>query len=116
MGVSTTIPLPCERIHRRGQHRLPTCDGEGGHAAGRVVAKIYAASQRQRCTTRLLPLRNCEMKAASFPLHRRSIRLAGYDYSQPGAYFVTIVTAERRCLFGEIVGDEMVASVLGNIV
>jgi REP element-mobilizing transposase RayT len=26
--------------------------------------------------------------------HRRSIRLRGYDYSQPGAYFVTI------CLYG----------------
>jgi REP element-mobilizing transposase RayT len=31
--------------------------------------------------------------------HRRSIRLPGYDYSQPGFYFVTIVTHERRCLF-----------------
>ena len=33
--------------------------------------------------------------------HRRSIRLKGYDYSQPGAYFVTIVTRQRECLFGE---------------
>ncbi|MFM7909799.1 MAG: transposase, partial [Microcystis sp.] len=24
--------------------------------------------------------------------HRRSIRLRNYDYSQPGAYFVTICT------------------------
>ena len=24
--------------------------------------------------------------------HRRSIRLTGYDYSQPGAYFITICT------------------------
>ncbi|RKY63730.1 MAG: transposase, partial [Candidatus Latescibacterota bacterium] len=24
--------------------------------------------------------------------HRRSIRLKGYDYTQPGAYFVTICT------------------------
>lgn len=31
--------------------------------------------------------------------HRRSIRLQGYDYSQPGAYFVTIVTHERLCWF-----------------
>jgi len=34
--------------------------------------------------------------------NRRSIRLRGYDYTQPGAYFVTIVTAQRRQLFGEI--------------
>ena len=31
--------------------------------------------------------------------HRRSIRLPGYDYTQPGFYFVTIVTHERRSLF-----------------
>jgi hypothetical protein len=33
---------------------------------------------------------------------RRSIRLRGYDYAQAGAYFVTIVTKDRACLFGEI--------------
>jgi hypothetical protein len=32
--------------------------------------------------------------------HRRSIRLKGYDYSQTGAYFVTLVTRQRGCLFG----------------
>jgi len=31
--------------------------------------------------------------------HRRSIRLRGYDYGQPGAYFVTIVTHGRELLF-----------------
>ena len=30
---------------------------------------------------------------------RNSLRLQTYDYSQPGAYFVTIVTHERRLLF-----------------
>lgn len=39
--------------------------------------------------------------------HRRSIRLQGYDYSQAGAYFVTICTWQRECLFGEIVNGEM---------
>ena len=34
--------------------------------------------------------------------HRKSIRLRGYDYASPGAYFVTIVTQDRACLFGEI--------------
>ena len=32
--------------------------------------------------------------------HRRSIRLRGYDYASPGAYFVTMVTHDRECLFG----------------
>jgi len=35
--------------------------------------------------------------------HRRSIRLQMYDYAQAGAYFVTVVTQDRSCLFGEIV-------------
>ena len=34
--------------------------------------------------------------------HRRSIRLKDYDYSRCGAYFVTICTQNRICLFGEI--------------
>ena len=34
--------------------------------------------------------------------HRRSIRLKGYDYSQAGAYFVTLCTHNKECLFGEI--------------
>jgi REP element-mobilizing transposase RayT len=36
-----------------------------------------------------------------FP-QRRSPRLAGYDYAQQGAYFVTICTQNRVCLFGTI--------------
>jgi REP-associated tyrosine transposase len=48
--------------------------------------------------------------------HRRSIRLKGYDYAQPGAYFVTMVTHQRQDLFGDIVDDEMVLSPLGKIV
>jgi putative transposase len=38
---------------------------------------------------------------------RRSIHLKGYDYSQSGAYFVTICTQDRACLFGEIEKSEM---------
>jgi REP element-mobilizing transposase RayT len=35
--------------------------------------------------------------------HRKSIRLKGFDYSSAGAYYVTIVTWHRDCLFGEVV-------------
>jgi REP-associated tyrosine transposase len=38
---------------------------------------------------------------------RRSIRLRGYDYSQVGAYFVTICTEDRECVLGEVVAGEM---------
>lgn len=48
--------------------------------------------------------------------HRRSIRLKGYDYSQEGAYYVTIVTWRRDFLFGEIVNQEMMLSQYGEIV
>ena len=48
--------------------------------------------------------------------HRRSIRLPGYDYSQAGAYFVTIVTQGRECLFGEVVDGVMVLNQYGEIV
>ncbi len=39
--------------------------------------------------------------------HRHSIRLGGYDYTQAGAYFITIVTGERAEIFGQIVNGEM---------
>ncbi len=47
--------------------------------------------------------------------HRKSIRLQGYDYSQAGAYYVTIVTYQRDCLFGEVVHGEMVLNEYGKI-
>jgi putative transposase len=40
--------------------------------------------------------------------HRRSIRLKGYDYSQSGAYFITIVTQNRECLFEASAAQQMV--------
>ena len=48
--------------------------------------------------------------------HRRSIRLAGYDYTQAGMYFITICTHNRQNLFGEIVDGEMVLNESGKIV
>ena len=48
--------------------------------------------------------------------HRRSIRLPAYDYAQAGAYFVTMVTRQRQCLFGEIVGGQMWLAAYGQVV
>jgi REP-associated tyrosine transposase len=47
--------------------------------------------------------------------HRHSIRLPEYDYSQPGAYYVTIVAWHRESLFGEIAGGEMALSKFGLV-
>jgi REP element-mobilizing transposase RayT len=48
--------------------------------------------------------------------HRRSIRLKGYDYTQAGVYFVTIVTQNRACLFGDIVAGEVRLNAFGQAV
>jgi putative transposase len=37
---------------------------------------------------------------------RKSPRLKYFDYSSPGAYFVTICVNERKCLFGSILNDD----------
>jgi len=47
--------------------------------------------------------------------HRHSIRLGGYDYSRPGAYFVTICTHDRACLFGDVAEGEMRLNDAGRI-
>jgi len=48
--------------------------------------------------------------------HRRSIRLKGYDYAQPGAYFVTICTQDQESLFGDIVIGQMHLNAVGEMV
>jgi len=47
--------------------------------------------------------------------HRRSIRLKGYDYTQPGAYFVTFCAYQRLHLFGEVLNGEMILNDRGKI-
>jgi len=48
--------------------------------------------------------------------YHRSIRLKGYDYSCPGAYFVTICTENRECRFGNIANGKMVLNNWGRVV
>jgi REP element-mobilizing transposase RayT len=48
--------------------------------------------------------------------HRHSIRLKDYDYSQAGAYYVTIDVQNRECFLGEIVNYEMVLNDAGKMV
>ncbi len=48
--------------------------------------------------------------------HRRSIRLKDYDYTQSGAYFVTIVAWHRREVFGQVHTGEIQLSSAGQIV
>jgi putative transposase len=47
---------------------------------------------------------------------RKRLRLREYDYTKPGAYFVTICTKDREKRFGEIVGGEMRENKLAAVV
>jgi REP element-mobilizing transposase RayT len=47
---------------------------------------------------------------------RRSVRLKGFDYAQPGAYFITVCTHRRQLLFGDVVDGEMRLNAAGKIV
>jgi len=47
---------------------------------------------------------------------RRSIRLPGYDYSQPGAYYFTICIQSYECLLGDVVLGQMEQNDAGEMV
>ena len=47
---------------------------------------------------------------------RRSIRLKNYDYSQSGAYFITVCAQNRACLFGAVADGEMRLNDAGKMV
>lgn len=49
------------------------------------------------------------------PLHRRSIRLLGRDYSWPGTYFVTVCTNQRKCILGRVEEGAMCENLLGRL-
>ena len=46
---------------------------------------------------------------------RQYLRLRNYDYRRPGAYFLTMVTANRRHIFGRIRGGRMLLSPEGMV-
>ena len=71
-----------------------------------VIVSLRGASRNDR-----------QDKMANNPTkhQRRSIRLKGYDYSQPGAYFVTICTHKKGCILGSIKNGEMKLSKIGQM-
>ncbi len=48
--------------------------------------------------------------------NRKSVRLKRYDYSRPGAYFITICTRKRKSNLGSVVNGEIALSEYGEIV
>ncbi|HTM65550.1 MAG TPA: hypothetical protein VL093_04470 [Flavipsychrobacter sp.] len=57
-----------------------------------------------------------EMEVNPKIFQRKSIRLKGYDYSQPGLYFITICVQNNVCLFGKIENDELTLNEAGKMV
>jgi REP element-mobilizing transposase RayT len=49
-------------------------------------------------------------------LQRKPLRLRGYDYAEPGTYFVTVTTHDRICWFGEVVNGGMRLTEIGHVV
>jgi len=49
-------------------------------------------------------------------LSRHSIRIKEYDYTKPGAYFITICTYNRVPIFGNIIHTVMVLNEFGKLV
>ncbi|EDZ90018.1 transposase [Francisella tularensis] len=49
-------------------------------------------------------------------MNRKNLRLKHYDYSSDGAYFVTICVNNRECLFGDIIGGEIILNNAGLMV
>ena len=50
------------------------------------------------------------------PRRRNSLRLPEYDYSQAGAYFVTVVVKGRVPMFGKVIDEEVELSEYGKVV
>jgi len=48
--------------------------------------------------------------------HRKSIRLPGYEYTQAGAYFVTVCTQNRECMFGDVAEGQIALADPGRMV
>ncbi|WP_317856142.1 transposase [Chakrabartyella piscis] len=46
---------------------------------------------------------------------RKPNRLQNYDYSENGAYFITICTQNKQCLFGDVGVDSISTRMIANI-
>ena len=62
------------------------------------------------------PEKERSMDSASRNAERKSVRLKNYDYSQAGAYFVTVCTDQRQCFFGVIEDGTMKLNEVGRMI
>ncbi len=90
------------------------CDGRRAVGADLCVRPPNLLMRRPRSPCRLLAVQY-PMPHRSLP-HRKSLRLPHFDYSQPGAYFITMCTRDRHCLFGCIADSIVQLNHLGTLV
>ena len=50
------------------------------------------------------------------PTRKKCVRLSDFDYSLAGAYFVTICTQDRCCLFGNVINEQLHQSPAGKMI
>ena len=74
---------------------------------------MYERRGRPLCLPYVLPRHN---NGKNMNKNRQSIRLRKYDYSQSGAYFVTICTQNKKCFFGNLVNDKMILNDAGRMI
>ncbi len=72
--------------------------------------RIYSIFNQQG-----LSMRNKNVKPETYTRRRQSMRLRGYDYAQPGMYFVTICVQNKLYLFGDIINNQMQCNDAGNM-
>ena len=60
-------------------------------------------------------LRRSDRPVAPTTPRRRSLRLPRFDYTQQGAYFVTVCTDGRKLMFGDVINDEVKLNEVGRI-
>ena len=87
-----------------------------GGGSEKVTRKVGARGSSKRGTNLSPPRAPTRRGKLTGPgHHRRSIRIPEYDYTQPGAYFITCVTYQRLHLFGEIANGNYEFSKLGEL-
>ncbi len=91
--VPNTSPVPC-----RGRLR---CLPAGCSAVYNFA--VHGEPKSQLTISRLYPVRS-------------TLRISEFDYATPGAYFVTICTFRKACLFGQVTDDRVSLSAAGSMV
>ena len=129
-GDACVAPTPCARTMRfNSEHRRVRPGGVARHGATvnagttPTVGPTHASALRGEVpvhwgVTRLgnaATNRRDDTRGAPAMRWRRPTRLPHFDYSQQGAYFVTICTRNRACLFGEVVDGEMQLNDVGEV-